>query len=126
MTDGFAIRFRAPSPADAYELALAMTAAIYTVVELAEPERYFLRDQLDRRSAAVPILIAQGHATEVMHDRRTAFRRARQAARDCLAVLDIFGQRGTVEPAALGAARAATRAVIDKLGPLTVAPPRVY
>src|SRR5215212_8866845 len=106
----FAVTFRpgrqasSPEP-ETYQLALELTARVFTVIELAEVERYFLRDQLDRRSTAVPVLIGQALGTAVMADRRTLYDRARRATRDCLAVLDILSQRGTVEPEALEAAR---------------------
>lgn len=142
-TPPFAIRFKArpadrdpdaPAPGDPvppdrvaiYQAALAFAARVYTVIELAETERYYLRDQLDRKSALVPQLIAQGLATPDMRERRALYQRARQATTDCATILDMLGERGTIEPEALAPARALAQAVIAQLLALTVAPPRVW
>jgi four helix bundle protein len=109
-----------------YQDALAFAARVYTVIELAETERYYLRDQLDRKSALVPQLIAQGLATADMRARRALYQRARQATTDCATILDMLGERGTIEPEALGPARALAQAVLAQLLALTVAPPRVW
>src|SRR5262245_31174427 len=122
----FGVTFRKPAEPEpeTYQLALDFTARVFTVIELAEGvERYFLRDQLDRRSTSVPVLVAQGLGMAVMSDRRNVFRRARGATRDCLAVLDILAHRGTVEPEPLEAARAIARRLIERLDSLTVEPP---
>jgi four helix bundle protein len=124
----FAIKFRKPAgpEPETYQLALDFTARVFTVIELAEGvERYYLRDKLDRRSTSVPVLVAQGLGTAVMGDRRTIFRDARVAARDCLAVLDILAHRGTVEPEPLEAARSVARLLVERLDRLTVEPQAV-
>src|ERR1041384_8188794 len=84
-----------------YHQALGFASRVFTVIELAEAERYYLRDQLDRKSAIIPQLIAQGLATADMQARRALYLRARQALTDCAAILDILAERGTVEPEAL-------------------------
>lgn len=121
----FEVTFRTPAPPEpeTYQLALELTARVFTVIELAEGvERYYLRDQLDRRSTEVPALIAKGLSTAVMHDRRAHYRAARAAVRDCLVVLDILATRGTVEAQALEAARAHARRLIERLDGLTIEP----
>jgi len=110
---------------EAYQLALDLAARLYNVVELAEAERYFLRDQLDKTSTAIPVMIAQGLATAEMHERRKLYRRARKAAVDCVAILDVLGERNTVEPQTIEAARVVAVMLAAKLEPLTLAPPKV-
>src|SRR5258705_7415340 len=120
---GFAVNFRKPAEpvAETYQIALDFTARVFTVIELAEGvERYFLRDQLDRRSTSIPVLVSQALGTAVMTDRRAIYVRARRATRDCLAVLDILAQRGTVEPEVLAAAIAVAKALIDRCNALTI------
>jgi four helix bundle protein len=122
----FEVTFRKPPEPepDTYQLALEFSSRVFTVIELAEGvERYFLRDQLDRRSTSVPVLVSQGLAVSVMSDRRDVYRRARGAVRDCLAVLDILAHRGTVEPEPLEAARNIARRLIERLDSLTIEPP---
>jgi 23S rRNA-intervening sequence protein len=111
---------------DFYQQALGFAARVFTVIELAETERYYLRDQLDRKSAIIPQLVAQGLATADMQVRRALYQRAREALTDCAAILDILSERGTVEPEALEPARALALALLEKLLALTVAPPRVW
>jgi four helix bundle protein len=109
-----------------YQQALAFTSLIYQVIELAEGERYYLRDQLDRKSVIIPQLIAQGLATSDMAARRALYQRAREATTDCAAILDILADRGTVAPEALAPARALALVVLEQLIPLTVPPPRTW
>jgi hypothetical protein len=109
-----------------YQQALGFASRVFTVIELAEAERYYLRDQLDRKSAIIPQLIAQGLATADMQARRGLYQRARQALTDCAAILDILAERRTVEPEALDPARTMAEVLLDKLLPLTVAPPRTW
>ena len=111
---------------DLYQQALGFASRVFTVIELAETERYFLRDQLDRKSAIIPQLVAQGLATADMQARRALYQRAREALTDCAAILDILSERGTVEPEALEPARALALALVEKLLALTVPPPRVW
>lgn len=123
------VRFRTPSrpPSDRpeiYQLALRLSSEVYAVVELvAGVERFFLRDQLDRKSTVIPQLVKQGLGCESMVERRALYAKAKRVALDCLAVLDVLGQRGTIEPQALTAARNTAQALVDALGPLTVPPP---
>lgn len=110
-----------------YQLALVFTARVYTVIErAADAERYFLRDQLDRKSAIIPQLIAQGLAVADMAARRALYARAREALTDCAAILDMLGARRSVEPALLEPARALSLALLDKLLELTEPPPRIW
>lgn len=119
-TPPFAIRFRyrasdddapgeAPVPApeeglaqrhdrvEVYQHALDFAARAYVVLEHAEAERFYLRDQLDRKSAILPQLVAQALATADMTQRRALYLRARQALTDCAAILDILAERGIVK-----------------------------
>jgi len=108
-----------------YRQALAFTARAFAVTELAATERFHLRDQLDRKASMVPQLVAQGLALADMHARRVLYVRARQAVTDCAAILDILGERGTVDLIALAPAAALALALLDTLGPLTAPPLRV-
>jgi len=130
MGDEFSIRIRAPGSVDrvpVYQKALDAAAKIFTVIELAaDVERYFLRDQLDRKSTAVPQLVAQGLATDNMPQRRTLFERARRMVTDCSAILDMLGERGTVEAEALAAARASVAGLLAALQELVTPPPKVW
>jgi len=147
-TPRFAIRFnkvqrsdliiRTPKPAPVpgtparhdrariYSLALQLASRIYTVVDRADAERYFLRDQLDRKSALIPQLIAQGLAITDMAARRALYERARQAATDCAAILDMLIERATVPRAVVEPARVLALAVLDELLPLTTAPAKIW
>ena len=110
-----------------YQQALAFTAHVHEVIELAaESERYFLRDQLDRKSAIIPQLVAQGLATAEMAARRALYVRARQALTDCAAILDMLIERRTVKPSAVEPARALALELLDKLLELTAPPPRIW
>ena len=110
-----------------YQQALSFTAHVHEVIELAaESERYFLRDQLDRKSAIIPQLVAQGLAVPDMAARRALYVRARQALTDCAAILDMLIERRTVKPAAVEPARALALELLDKLLELTAPPPRIW
>ena len=98
-----------------YELALELSARVFTVVELAEVERYHLRDQLDRQSTSIPLLVARGMSTTDMKGRRELYKTALRTLTECTAVIDILGQRGTVEPEALEAARSVALRLSEKL-----------
>lgn len=134
----FAIRFRprateppATEPPAAeplialYRDALAFAAEAARVVDVAEAARFFLRDQLDRKSAAVPQLIAQGLATDNVPARRALYRRARMLATDCAAILDLLAARGAVAAAQIEAAQARAQPLLDELRAQTVPPPQV-
>jgi len=110
-----------------YQLALAFTARIHEVIELAaDSERYFLRDQLDRKSAIIPQLVAQGLAIADMAARRALYIRAREALTDCAAILDMLIERRTVVLSALDPPRALALELLDKLLELTAPPPRIW
>jgi len=57
-----------------YQQALDFAARAFLVLERAEAERFYLRDQLDRKSAIIPQLVAQGLATGDMKLRRALTR----------------------------------------------------
>jgi len=109
-----------------YQEALDFAARVFVVLERAEAERYYLRDQLDRKSAVIPQLVAQGLATANMTLRRALYLRAREALTDCAAILDILTERRIVPPGILEPARALALALLDKLLALTAPPPRVW
>jgi hypothetical protein len=142
-TPAFGVRFhpyrplavvRAPEPEPApepgrvpiYELGLALASRCYAVLEHAEAERYFLRDQLERKSATVPQLVAQGLATADMTARRALYQRARMATTDCTTLLDLLAARPAIPRDALEAARAAATQLVDALLPLTVPPAKIW
>lgn len=122
-------RFKTPSrpPSnrpEIYELAIKLSHEVESVVQrITSEERFFLRDQLDRKSTTVPQLIQQGLRCDSLVERRAVYANARRVTQDCLAVLDALGARQTVEPAALTAAQTSARTLIEALGPLTVPPP---
>jgi len=129
MADEFSIRIRSPGVdrMPVYQKALDFAARVFTVIELsADVERYFLRDQLDRKSTTVPQLVAQGLATDNMPERRMLLGRARRMVTDCATILDMLAERGTVEPAALEAARESTGGLSSVLHDLVTPPPKVW
>src|SRR6185436_6063996 len=104
-----------------YQLALAFTAHVHEVIELAaDAERYFLRDQLDRKSAIIPQLVAQALAIADMAARRALYVRARQALTDCAAILDMLIERRSVPLTVLAPARALALELLDTLLALSV------
>jgi four helix bundle protein len=109
-----------------YQAALELASRIYALVDRADAERYFLRDQLDRKSALIPQLIAQGLATADMKARRALYMRARESLTDCAALLDLLSHRATVALDDLAPARALALTLIDDLLPLTVPPSRIW
>jgi four helix bundle protein len=108
-----------------YRRAIELAARAHAVIEQAEAERFFLRDQLDRKSSLVPQLIAQGLAIAEMPARRALFRQARHALTDCATILDMMRERGAAPRDAIDAARALASALRDELQALTVEPPQV-
>ena len=101
-----------------YQLALDLASRLYTVIELAEVERYYLRDALDKKSTAIPVLIARALAVSGP-ERRDHFARARQIIVDCGAILDMLGERGTIEVEALGPARTLVSSMLHKIDEMT-------
>lgn len=103
-----------------YRLALDLSKQLFTIVELTESvERFHLRDTLDKRSTAIPMMIARALGEKDMAERRKHFRTAHEAVTECVAILDVLAQRGTVEPAALEQARATggdLSSRLDRLG----------
>lgn len=109
-----------------YHLAVELAARAHAVIELALAERFFLRDQLDRKSSLIPQLIAQGLAIADMAARRDLYRQARRALTDCATILDLMLARRSVRRDVLDAARALALALLEELLPLTVEPPKVW
>jgi hypothetical protein len=109
-----------------YRRALELAALAHQVIERADAERFFLRDQLDRKSSMIPQLIAQGLAVADMAARRQLFRHARRALTDCTTIFDLLIERGSAPRDVVDATRAAAQAVLDELGELTVEPPRQW
>src|SRR3954466_12226687 len=93
-----------------YRRAVELAARAHAVVERAETERFFLRDQLDRKSSLVPQLIAQGLAIAEMPARRALFRHARRALIDCITILDMVIARSAAPLDAVDGVRALARA----------------
>src|ERR1044071_9035566 len=109
-----------------YRRAVELAARAHQVIERADAERFFLRDQLDRKSSMIPQLIAQGLAVADMVARRQLFRHARRALTDCATIFDLLIERDSAPSDLVAAARAVTQAVLDELGELTVEPPRQW
>jgi len=123
----FAIRFRKErGTLRLYEDAIELSARIYLVIELATNERYFLRDQLDRKATAIPQLVAQALSTSDMAERRTLYVRARQLVIDVMAILDMLDGRRSVEPEAIATARGIGKAMLVALAEHSAPPPRVW
>lgn len=108
-----------------YRRAVELAALAHAVIERAETERYFLRDQLDRKSSLTPQLIAQGLALADMAARRVLFRDARRALTDCITILDLLVERGSAPRDAVDGARTLARGLVEELTALTVEPPKV-
>jgi hypothetical protein len=109
-----------------YRRAVELAACAHAVIERAEAERFFLRDQLDRKSSLIPQLIAQGLAIAEMPARRALFRQARQALTDCITIFDLLIERGSAPRDAVDGARTLARALLEELIALTVEPPRAW
>jgi hypothetical protein len=109
-----------------YHRAVELAACAHTVVELAGAERFFLRDQLDRKSSLIPQLIAQGLAIADMPARRELYWQARRALTDCATIFDLMRARGSVSRGVLDGARALALALVEELIPLTAPPPKVW
>ena len=108
-----------------YRLALELSRQLFSVIELTEGvERIYLRDTLDKRSTTIPLLIARALSTGDMPRRRGLFENARIYATECEAILDVLGERGTLEAEVLASAITTTRELRDRLGALTIPPPR--
>lgn len=108
-----------------YRRAIELAALAHAVIERADTERYFLRDQLDRKSSLTPQLIAQGLALADMPARRALFRDARRALTDCITILDLLVERGSAPRDAVDSARTLALGLVEELTALTVEPPRV-
>lgn len=112
--------------APVYRRAVELAARAHEVIERAETERFFLRDQLDRKSSLIPQLIAQGLALAEMAARRVLFRHARRALTDCITILDLLVERGSAPRDAVDGARTLALGLVEELIALTVEPPRLW
>ena len=108
-----------------YRRAVELAARAHAVIELADAERFFLRDQLDRKSSLIPQLIAQGLALADMAARRALYRQARHALTDCATIFDMLIERQSAPRDVLDGARQLALALLDELAELTVPPPKV-
>lgn len=115
----FKSNVRATQPEDrqpVYQLALDLSKQLYLIIELTESvERFHLRDALDKKSTAVPMIVARALGEKEMTERRKLYRQAHKAATDCMAILDVLAQRGTVEPEPLEQARTTAGDLCSKL-----------
>jgi len=109
-----------------YHRAVELAARAHAVIELAADERFFLRDQLDRKSSLIPQLIAQGMAITDMAARRALLRQARRALTDCAAILDMLIERGSAPRDPVEHARGLALALLEELLALTVEPPKLW
>src|SRR5215813_6158776 len=98
-----------------YRRAVELAARAHAVIECAETERFFLRDQLDRKSSLIPQLIAQGLAIAEMPARRALFRHAHRALTDCLTIFDLLNERGSAPLDAVDGARSLARTLGEEL-----------
>jgi four helix bundle protein len=121
-TPRFGVRFGVPI----YRRAVELAALAHQVIERADAERFFLRDQLDRKSAMIPQLIAQGLAIADMAARRQLFRHARRALTDCATIFDLLVERGSAPREVVDAARVQADALLGELAELTVEPSKVW
>ena len=103
----------------AYQLALSLSSRVFTIVELAAMERYFVRDRLEKLSMSLPheVLFAQQYATQ--RERIRTYQRALHTAREILSVIDILGERGTIEPEAVVDGRAIATELVAVLTQLS-------
>lgn len=109
-----------------YHRAVELAARAHAAIERAEAERFFLRDQLDRKSSLVPQLIAQGLATADMAARRALYRQARRALTDCATIFDMMLERRSLPRAMIDDTRDLALALLDELLPLTAEPSKIW
>jgi four helix bundle protein len=99
-----------------YQLSLDLAQELFTVVELsATVERFYLRDNLDKQSTLIPVIVARAMSERDMSQRRSQYALAHRTVTECLAILDVLSQRGTVEPEPLDKARATAQVLCNKL-----------
>ncbi|MGE0872670.1 MAG: four helix bundle protein [Kofleriaceae bacterium] len=106
----FTVRFRDDNPfasarVGVYDQALALTASVDRLLDRLAATRFHLKLRLDRSATAVALHIAQASGEVRKSERRRHYERARRAATECAAILDIVGRCGTpaeilVEPRA--------------------------
>lgn len=115
------VTFRDPAkPADIYEVALDFTSRVFRVIQHAEHERFHLKDQLDRRSTAIAMLVARARDTPGGSSRRSLFEQARKAAMDCRSILDMVAGRNTAESSVLQPAREVAAELVARLAQLAI------
>jgi hypothetical protein len=113
-------------PGTAYQLALDFTAAIHTIIELADTERYFVKDALDKKAVQIATGMAQAANDPTMSGRRAQYKSMQFAVVECGALLDIVARRGTVEAELLEPARKLASELIEKLEVLSTPAQRVW
>jgi hypothetical protein len=108
-----------------YTRALELASLAFAIIERYDSERYYIRDQLDRKSTDVPQLVSRALATTEMAKRRDLYTQARFLAGDISSILDMLASRKTIDREALEPARALARVLGAELAELAV-PPRAY
>jgi hypothetical protein len=109
-----------------YRRAVEFAALAHTVSELAQTERFFLRDQLERKASQVPQLIAHGMMTAEMPARRDLLRQARIALTDSATIFDMLLERASGPRETVEHARERALALLEELHALTVEPAKVW
>jgi hypothetical protein len=112
-------------PGTAYQMALDFTVAVHHIVELADTERYHLKDVLDKKAVQIATGMAQAANDPMMSGRRASYKAMQIAVVECGALLDVVARRGTVEPDLIEPARKLASDLIEKLEVLST-PPRRY
>ena len=113
-------------PGTAYQLALDFANTVHTIIELAEMERYMVKDALDRKAMAIAMGMAQAANDPIMSGRRAQYKKMQVMIVECATMLDMLERRGSVEPELLEPARALATQLIDKLTELSTPPPSIY
>jgi four helix bundle protein len=78
---------------DAYAVTLEFVAMVPTLAKSARPS---LRDQLERASSSIALLLAEGCARRTKRDRNHFFSMAQGSAMECAAAIDILRVNGHV------------------------------
>ncbi len=84
---------------DAYQVALELARKVRVHMRQLPPGYGSLRNQLERASAAVPPLIAEGASRRSWRDKRHRFTLAQGECAECAAALDLIGALGLIDKA---------------------------
>ena len=98
-----------------YQLALQLSSRVFTIVELAAMERYFVRDRLEKLSMQLPKVLLTAVQIGTRRERTLEYVRAYTLTNEVLSIIDILGERGTVEPEPIRDAQASAIALRDLL-----------